>query len=402
MYSRKPHTLSLASPTYSGGDIVSTVSKLANKIGVPLKNLHLPGHKYTGPFTELDKRLDGNDNPLPGFEPYNQVDRIAMHHDINYRKADEGIGTRHEADKIMLDELKALKTKGIREKIDYAVVKPVIWLKYKLGLGLDPLLAEELLKPIRHKFKRRRVFVYNIDDIWSADIKDMQSVSKQNKGFKYLLTVIDLFSKYAYAIPLKSKSADVVINAFHKLFKTRKPAKLWTDQGSEFINRNFKNFLEQNNIELYHVYNEGKANVIERFNRTLGEMIQKHMTTNRTTQYVNVLQKLLDEYNNRYHTSIKMTPFQATDPENRSKVLNNLYSKVQPLSSKPTLNVGDRVRIQKYKNIFEKGYTPKWTKEIFVVDKVNPTNPVTYKIKDSSEEPILGSFYAEELQKTKF
>jgi len=91
----------------------------------------------------------------------------------------------------MLDELKALKTKGISEKIDYAIVKPVIWLKHKLGLGFDPSLPEELLKPIRHKFKRRMVFVYNIDNIWSADLQDMQSVSKQNKSFKYLLIVID-------------------------------------------------------------------------------------------------------------------------------------------------------------------------------------------------------------------
>lgn len=104
---------------YAGGDIVSKVSILAKKLGVPLKNLHLPGHKYTGPFTELDKRLDAHDQPLPGYQPYNQIDKIALHHDINYRKADEGIGTRHEADKIMLDELKAVKTKGLREKIDY-------------------------------------------------------------------------------------------------------------------------------------------------------------------------------------------------------------------------------------------------------------------------------------------
>jgi len=229
MYSRKPHIISLASPAYSGFDIVSTVSKLAKKIGVPLKNLHLPDHKYTVPFTEFDKRLNENDYPLLGFEPYNQIDKIAIHHDINYRKADEGIGTRHEADKIMLHEEKSLKTKGIREKIEYVCVNPIIWLKHKLGLGFDPSLAEELLKPIRHKFKRRWVFVYNMDDIWSADLKDMQSVSKQNKGFKYLLTLIDLFSKYAYTIPLKSKSSDVVINAFKTLFKTCKPNKLWTD-----------------------------------------------------------------------------------------------------------------------------------------------------------------------------
>jgi len=97
-----------------------------------------------------------------------------------------------------------------------------------------------------------------------------------------------------------------------------------------------------------------------------------------------------------------MTPFQVTNPENKSIVLNNLYSKIQPLSLKPTLNAGDRVRIHKYKNILEKGYTPKWNKEKFVVDKVNNTNPITYKIKDMSAEPILRSFYAEELQKTRF
>jgi len=149
---------------------------------------------------------------------YFQIDRIAMHLDINYRKAAEGIGTRHAADKIMLDELKALKTKNAGEKIDYAVVKPIIWLKHKLGLGFDLSSAEELLKPIRHKFKKKRVFLYNIGDIWSADLKDMQSISKQNNGFKYLLTVIDLFSKFAYTIPLKSKNADVIIDAFKKLF----------------------------------------------------------------------------------------------------------------------------------------------------------------------------------------
>ena len=388
--------------THFGGDIVSTISKVAKKIGIPLKNIHLPKHNYTGPFTELDKRLDKNDNPLPEFQPYNQIDRIAMHHDINYREADKGHGTRQQADKVMLDELNSIKTKGIREKIDYAIVKPIIWMKHKLGLGIDPAEAEELLKPIRTKFKRRRVFVFNIDDIWSADLKDMQSFSKQNNGVKYLLTVIDLFSKYAYTIPLKSKNAEVVINAFQSLFKTKKPNKLWTDQGSEFISFKFKKFLSENNIELYHVFNEGKAVVIERFNRTLGEMIQKHMTTNQTTKYIDVLQKLLNEYNNKFHTSIKMSPFEASDPQNKDKVLNNLYSDIKPTKSKPKFKVGDRVRIQKYKTIFEKGYTPKWTKEIFVVETVNKTSPITYKIKDLNEEPILGSFYTEELQKTKF
>lgn len=166
-----------------------------------------------------------------------------MKHDICYRDNDN----RKDCDKKMLDNLNSIKTKGIREKIDYALVKPVIWIKHKLGLGLtDPqertsefqqALSSELHAPIRRKFKRRRVFVYNIDDIWSADLKDMQLLSKYNKGYKYLLTVIDVFSKYAYVTPLKTKGSDEIITAFKSLFTNsgRKPKKLWTDMGSEFI-----------------------------------------------------------------------------------------------------------------------------------------------------------------------
>ncbi len=104
-----------------GGDIVSIASKLSNKLGIPLKNWHLPGHKYTGPFTELDKRVDKNNNPLPGYEPFNQIDEIALHHDGCYKNADEGTSTRKDCDKKMLNELDSIKTKNLREKIDYAI-----------------------------------------------------------------------------------------------------------------------------------------------------------------------------------------------------------------------------------------------------------------------------------------
>ena len=394
---RHPLTSSLRNQKiFSGSDIVSNVSNLANKIGMPVKNWHLPLHKYTGPFTELDKRLDENDNPLPGYEPFNQIDEIAMKHDICYRDSDN----RKQCDKEMLNRLDKMKTKNLREKIDYAVVKPVIWTKYKLGASLE---AEELHKPIRHKFKRRRIFVFNTDDIWSADLKDMHPLSKQNKHYKYLLNVIDLFSKYAYSIPLKSKSSAAITNAFKSLFLTskRQPRKLWTDQGTEFTNNQFKKFLKDNNIELYHVYNEGKAAVVERFNRTLGEMIQKHLTS-RDSKYIDVLQRLLDEYNNKYHSSIKMTPFEASQPENRDQVVNNLYSNIKQVKNPRKLKIGDKVRIYAYKSTFTKGYMPRWTKEIFVIDEIMKTNPITYKIKDLNGEPILGSFYIQELQKTKF
>jgi len=132
-------------------------------------------------------------------------------------------------------------------------------------------------------------------------------------------------------------------------------------------------------------------------------MIQKHLTARNTSRYIDSLQKLIDEYNNRYHSSIKMTPFEASDSKHKDKVLNNLYSDIKGLKRrKPRFRVDDRVRIYTYKRTFEKGYMPNWTKEIFVIGEINNTIPISYIIKDLEGEPVLGSFYKEELSKTIF
>jgi len=145
-----------------------------------LKNWHLPGHKYTEPFTTLEYRIDKDGNPLVGYEPYNQIDNIAIHHDVCYKNADElGNKTRHQCDKEILNELNEVETNGLREKLDYLLVKPLIWIKHKLGLGIidNIQLAKELHKPITRKFKRRKVYVSNINKIWSADIMDKSKLS---------------------------------------------------------------------------------------------------------------------------------------------------------------------------------------------------------------------------------
>ena len=387
-----------------GKDIVSSV---ISKIPIEFHLRTLKGKKYSfcGPNTNLDERLNPDETPKEWSKPINAIDSVCLNHDLAYKHADEGIGSRHEADKTMLDELNAIKNKDLSftEKLAKYATKGVIWTKYKLGLGLNSPEAEELHKPIRRKFKRRRVMVFNIDDIWSADLDiSKANLSKQNKSYKYLLNIIDIFSKYAYSIPLKTKSSEEVTAAFDKLFKFsgRKPNKLWTDNGGEFVNNKFKDFLKTHNIELYHVFNEGKACVVERFNRTLGEMIQKYMTSNHTSRYVDVLQTLINEYNNKFHTSIKMSPVQGSKTENTLEVYRNLYSDIRKNSVKPKFKIGDRVRIYKYKNTFEKGYKTNWTKEIFVIDEINKTNPITYKIRDLDNEQIIGSFYYNELQKT--
>ena len=142
----------------------------------------------------------------------------------------------------------------------------------------------------------------------------MQSLSKYNKGIKYLLFAIDLFSKYVWVIPLKDKKGTSIVNAFQKIIsKERKPNKIWVDQGSEFYNQSFKDFLKINNIEMYSTFNEGKSVVAERFIRTLKNKMFKHMTTISKNVYFDVLEDVVNKYNNTVHKTIKMKPIEATD-----------------------------------------------------------------------------------------
>jgi hypothetical protein len=228
----------------------------------------------------------------------------------------------------------------------------------------------------------------------------MKEFASNNKGTKFLLNVIDLFSKYAWSVPLKDKTGESIVKAFDKITTIRKPNKLWVDKGKEFYNKTFDKWLKTNNISLYSTFNEGKAVVIERFNRTMKARMWKYFTAQNTKKYIDILDKLIDQYNNNYHSSIKMTPVEASKKHNENVVRNNLYNKISIKLKKGKFKIGDRVRIYRYKTVFEKGYTPNWTKEIFEVYKIQNTVPTTYLIKDLSGEEIQGSFYEQELQKT--
>ena len=219
----------------------------------------------------------------------------------------------------------------------------------------------------------------------------MQSLSRKIKGIKYLLCAIDLYSKYAFVIPLKDKKGISIVNAFNKITKqsNRRPNKIWVDRGGEFYNNVFKKWLSDNNIIMYSTYNEGKSVVVERFIRTLKNKLYKHMTATGKNVYYNVVNK----YNNTKHGTIKMKPI---DLKNNKRVYIDEHNEKDS-----RFKVGDRVRISKFKNIFAKGYSPNWSKEICIVDKINDTVLYTYNIKDLNNEEIIGSFYDRELQKTK-
>ena len=341
-------------PTSKKGNSLD-IHKLIGLLPRPKRGFTLPNHKFTGPFNPLEKQLDAHDNPLPGQEPYNQVDRVSLFHDICYRDNDTKEG-KSECDKKMLVSLREIVPKGMREKFDRAFVSSIIGAKHKLGLGIkgkwSDELANELHRPVRRKFKRRRVIAHGIDDIWACDLVEMKSFSKQNKGYKYILTIIDIFSKYGFMVPLKDKTGSSVAKAFQEVFKEsgRKPNKIWTDKGKEFYNKNVRSVL--GDIELYSTENEEKSSVVERWNRTMREKLFKYFSANNTSIYYNILPELVRQYNSTKHSSINMTPTSASRKQNEPVVYKNLYGSKRESAGKAKFNLGDYVRIPKKKTCF--------------------------------------------------
>ena len=197
-----------------------------------------------------------------------------------------------------------------------------------------------LHKPIIRKFKKKVYSSYR-DNILGVDLADMQSLSKYNKGIKYLLCVTELFSRYAWVIPIKDKKGTSIVNAFKKMLSDskRKPNKIQVDQGSEFYNKSFKDFLKINNIEMYSTYNEGKSVVAERFVRTLKNKIFKHMTVISKNIYFDVLDDIVDKYKNTVHRTIKIKPIEVTDDYYAE------YNEDPSNKKNPKFKVGDNVRI---------------------------------------------------------
>ena len=219
-------------------DIHKVIGKIPFK---PKRGFVLPRHRFTGPYNPLHLQLDSKDNPLPGNEPYNAVDATYIRHYICYRYNPAG---KSECDRKMLAELNTLVPKGRREKVDTLLVRSIIGLKHRLGMGVwSNQLANELHKPVRRRFDKRSVFAKQVDDIWAADLVNVSPFSRSNKGYKYVLIVIDVYCKYGWIMPLKIKTGKEVAQAFRKLFHNGHPSRLWTDKGTEFYNRQLMGVL---------------------------------------------------------------------------------------------------------------------------------------------------------------
>ena len=377
---------------------------LAGDKFMPEMHLRQPRFVYSacGPFTRHKERI--KEFKSTGDTRYidrNELDKACFQHNSAYADHKDLIN-RTKPDKVLRDKAYDIASNpeydGYQRGLASMVYK--FFDKKSTGSGFkkpsSSILADELHKPIIRKFNKRKVYSQFKDNIWGVDLANMQSLSRKNKGIKYLLCAIDLYSKYTFVIPLNDKKGISIVNAFDKIIKksNRKPNKIWVDQGGEFYNNVFDKWLSDNNIIMYSTYNEGKSVVAERFIRTLKNKLYKHMTATGKKVYYDVLDDIVYKYNNTKHSIIKMKPIDVGD--NYKRVYIDEHNEKDS-----RFKVGDRVRISKFKNIFAKGYAPNWSSEIFIVDKVNDTIPYTYNLKDLNDKEIIGSFYDRELRKTK-
>jgi hypothetical protein len=257
-------------------------------------------------------------------------------------------------------------------------------------------VVDELHKPVRHNFPRRRIIVKGLQDLYQADLIEMIPFAKINKSHKYILVVIDVFSKYVWAQPLKNKSGSVVTAAMKKIL-VKPPKNLQTDHGKEFYNKEFQALMKSYGINHYSVFSSMKAAVVERVIRTLKSHIWKTFTLNGNKKWLELLPIIVDKYNNTVHNTIKMKPSKV-NKTNAKILLTTIYNNIKKVIPHK-FNVGDHVRISKYRTVFTKGYSENWTNEIFKIIKIQITNPTTYILQDLNGETLHGGFYEFELQK---
>lgn len=266
-----------------------------------------------------------------------------------------------------------------------------------------------LHKPVNRKFPRNKYILSNFNELWQADLSDMRTYSKYNDGYNYILCVIDVFSKYAFARPMKNKNSETIKHCFDSIFieANTTPRHIQSDKGTEFVSKDVQRYFKNKNINYYTTNNPDiKASIVERFQRTLKTKMWRYFTHKNTYKYIDILEDLLHAYNHSYHSSIKMCPYEVS-MHNIMTVWNNLYNRENNKGTSytplPKMHVGDYVRITKYKHAFQKGYESNWSDEIFIISSVIDRSPwVVYTLKDLQNEAIVGTFYEKELQKVTY
>ena len=267
-------------------------------------------------------------------------------------------------------------------------------------LTLNKELHKRALKPD----KRRMVITKGIDDVWATDLIDVSNKAADNDGFKYVMVVIDCFSRYAWTEPMKGKTAKDSWAAFDSILKRvgHTPLRLWADRGGEYYSALWKQHLHAKHITLYSTYSESKSVFAERF---IGTLKTKYLWPAFQLQgkyrWLDKLPGFVKEYNETKHSGIIMTPAEARDKAKQSKLWDRLYTRAfQHVDTNAKFKVGDWVRLSKTKGTFSKGYGVRWTEQPYRVSKVMLGDPIVYNVAERDGTPLEGSFYANELQHT--
>ena len=259
-----------------------------------------------------------------------------------------------------------------------------------------------LHRAVTKRFPRRPVLVRGPFHQYQADLIDYVPLSRYNDGNKYLLNLIDCFSRFACLVPLKSKSGVNVARALGKAFNfMRPPRKLQTDLGTEFYNKHVKALLSSHQIMHFSTDQELKAQIAERFNRTVRDKIKKYMTFHRHLRYVDMLPDFLRAYNAEPHSSFedKYAP-KDIDDRNRDAVHELLYGDyLRAKRRRHKYAVGDKVRLAKYNCSFARNDATNFTEELFQIVDTLDTYPPTYRVLDLSDRTVIkGAFYERQLQ----
>ena len=266
-------------------------------------------------------------------------------------------------------------------------------------------IAKEITTPSRINYETRKVISNYPDEIWSCDLVQLDRIAEDNDKYKFLLCIIDCFTRYAFVIPLKSKSDKDVLDGFKEAVKENHkvyPKMIWTDSGSEFKNKLINKWYSDHGITRYSTYGNSKSAIVERFNRTMKNIMWKYLLSKRTYRYIDKLPVMVQQYNKRKHRSIQMSPAQAKalNEEGINKLWLHQYSDIEPNKHDPAFHVGDIVRISLAKDTFKKAYEGNFSQTLYKITEQLNTIPWTYRIENLDGENIEGSFYEPELLKS--
>ena len=259
-----------------------------------------------------------------------------------------------------------------------------------------------LFKPVIRKFKRRKVICRLKYHTLEMDLVDMVSLSRQNKGVRYLLTCIDCYSRFGFVRLLKTKKASPVVDALASILNcTKNKTKfISADQGTEFFNKSMSNFLDKRKITLYYSKNKSiKASLIERWNRTIQNRLYRYMYANNTKKYISVVQDLVNSYNATTHKTLGMAPKDVTN-KHSEYLWNKNYTFIERKPVK--FKIGDRVLVSNKKEQFQKGYKQTWKDTIYTVVDILNTTPWTYQIVNDNGNYVKKKFYEHELNKINY